>query len=206
MNEKQRMLGCMAAICMMMNTLPAAIGEETNGKAQETPEEAGFAEIQGILDAQPVGDIEGMNLEMLTTTLTESAMGEYYDPVSGFRMQYPSILQFSEKEKGVTASSDDGKIRMEIESTPDGKQLTVQTLMNAVRMEDVSAEIREYTDPACFVKETEADGEHRIDIYMLTGDWLHHVRLTYPEEDTASVYPFVSYMIHSMTSDDGNQG
>ena len=199
-----RMLGAMTAIMMLIST--PAVCEEKNEPAPDTPEEAGLAEIQGILDVQPVGDINGMDLETLTTTLTDNVMGEYYDPVSGFRMQYPSILQFDETEKGVVARSDDGSAQMIIETTPDGRQLTIQMLISAVRMEDPSATIREYMDPSCFLKEKTSGGIYRADIYALSGDWLHHVILTCPETEKETVIPFIEYMIYSMSSDDGDQG
>lgn len=203
MKMTTRMLGMITALCLMCTP---ALCEEKDETAPDSPEEAGLAEIQGILEIQPVGDIEGMDLETLTSTLTENVMGEYYDPVSGFRMQYPSILQFAEKEKGVVATSDDGRIRMTVETTPDGSRLSAQTLMAAVRMEDPSAVIREYTEPACFVREITTDGLYRIDLYTLSGDWLHHVILTCPETEKDSVTPFIEYMIHSMTTDGGDLG
>ena len=204
MNKRNCVVSIAAAICIM--TSVPAICEEQNEAVPDMPEEAGLAEIQGILEVQPVGDIEGMDLETLTTTLTDNVMGEYYDPVSGFRMQYPSILQFAETEKGIIAKSDDGKIQMVIEATPDGKQLTVQMLMDAVRMEDPSATIREYMDPSCFLKEKTEKGIYRIDLYVLSGDWLHHIVLTCPDTEKDSVAPFVEYMIHSISSDDGDLG
>lgn len=191
---------CAAAGCA------AAAGENSPETQAGMQEEAGLTEIQGILDIQPVGNIDGMDLEMLTSALSDNVMSEYYDPLSGFRMQYPSVLQFAETEKGAVATNDSGQIRMMIESTPDGSLLTVGILVNAVRMEDDGAEIREYTDPACVLKEKTDNGEYRIDLYTLSGDWLHHITLTCPEEEKDSITPFVEYMIHSMTSDDGLQG
>ena len=125
MKKMNRLFCILAGVCMIVSILAMSLGESSGKPAAEAPEEAGLAEIQGILDVQPVGDMEGMDLEALTTALAENAFGEYYDPVSGFRMLYPSILLFDEEEKGLVALSDDGNIRMTIESTPDGGQLSV---------------------------------------------------------------------------------
>ena len=104
-----------------------ASGEEASEHPMEgEAEEAGFAEIQGILEAHPLEDMEGMDLEELTAALTENTMGEFFDPVSGFRMQYPSVLQFTEETGGTAAQSEDGQIQMAVISTPDGKSLTNQ--------------------------------------------------------------------------------
>ena len=206
MKRTNRLFCAIAALCMVVSILALSFGEENGKSVPEMPEEAGLTEIQGILDVQPVGDMEGMDLEMLTTVLTENAFGEYYDPASGFRMQYPSILQFDETEKGIVAMSDDGAIRMTIESTPDGGQLSVQMLMKAVQMEDPDAVIREYTDPACFVREMETEDEYRIDLYCLSEEWLHHVILTCSATEKETIIPYVEYMIHSMTNDNGDQG
>ena len=206
MKKMNRLFCILGAVCMIVSILAMSLGESSGKPAAEAPEEAGLAEIQGILDVQPVGNIEGMDLEALTTALAENAFGEYYDPVSGFRMLYPSILLFDEEGKGLVALSDDGNIRMTIESTPDGGQLSVPALMKAVQMENPDAVIREYTDPPCFVKENAAEEEYRIDFYCLSGEWLHHVILTCPETEKETIIPYVEYMVHSITNDNGEQG
>ena len=183
-----------------------ASGEEAAEPIPEgETEEAGFSEIMGILEAHPVEDMEGMDLEALTEALTESTMGEFFDPTSGFRMQYPSMLQFTD-EDGAAALSEDGKIRLTIISTPDGKDLTDEILMEAVKMEDPSGEIRVYEEPDCLAKETITEENCQIDIYMISGGWLHHVTLVYPEDQKESIVPFIEYMINSMTTEDGDVG
>ena len=203
MKRSMRMIGMTAALGIMIAASAASYGEEA---AENKPEEAGLAEIQGILEVQPVGDIDGMDLEALTSALSDSVMGEYYDPVSGFRMQYPSVLQFTEKDNEAAALSDDGRIRMTIESTPDGKQLTVQALTEAVRLGDPAGTIREYAEQSSFVMESTSGDEFRIDLYTLLGDWLHHVTITCPRNEKETVMPFVEYMINSITTDGGDVG
>ena len=195
-------------LCWMIPlVISHASGEEAAEIAAEgDTEEAGYAEILGILEAHPVENMEGMDLEALTEAMTENTMGEFYDAVSGFRMQYPSMLQFTEEEGGAAAQNEDGTIRLTIVSTPDGATLTKEMLTEAVKMEDPAAEIKTMTEPDCLIREKPTDGECRLDVYFISGGWLHHVTLTYPEGRKEEIAPFIEYMINSMTTEDGNVG
>ena len=56
------------------------------------------------------------------------------------------------------------------------------------------------------MKEKTTETGCQVDIYMISGGWLHHVTLVYPEEQKESVAPFIEYMIYSMTTEDGDVG
>ena len=201
------MILCLVLCWIIPLMISNASGEEATAVPDEGDmEEAGFAEIQQILEAHPVEDMEGMDLEALTEALTENTMGEYYDPVSGFRMQYPSMLQFTEEEGSAAAVSEDGRIRLSVISTPDGKALTNEILTEAMKLENPDGKIEAIAEPECLKAERITGDGIRMDVYMISGGWLHHVVLVYPEDQKDFVSPFIEYMINSMSTEDGDVG
>ena len=204
---RTEMKGKLKARRTLILFLAAALLLPWTGCAEsDITEEEGYDEIRGIVEIQPSLDPEGKNLEELTQEVTEQVMGEYYDPVSGLRMQYPLFLQFRENEPGNIARSEDGHFSMSVESIPDGQQLTADILKEALLLQEPEGKIREYTSPACLVMESTEAEQFRIDIYVLNGNWLHHILMTGPAEEKGFLTPYIEYMIHSMENDEKEVG
>ena len=119
-----------AILFLLVFSLTAAMAEENA--------EQGVEEIKPLMEMSDVPESEGMSLEEMTDAFSETAMSEYFDSISGFRMQYPSIFQFNEEAEGNMAVSEDGKATLSIIHQPGG--LTEEMLIEAIKLEFPDAE------------------------------------------------------------------
>ena len=217
MNKLERILKiCMALTVALTLGLSLAVG---NGEAPENPEsapaettvpeEAGYEEVQGLMEAGDVSDTdtEGMNLEEITETYINQMMGEYYNSVTGLNFQYPSDLIFSEENGMAVAQTEDKSEKMIVESIEADGGLTMETLIEAIRMEDSTCEVTQYEQPECArIQRKTEDGMIQTDLYLMSEKWIHHITLIYPQDRQEKYDTGIEYMIHSITSDETDLG
>ena len=199
-------LSAFLACCLLLGAVPA-LAEESS-EAPVPTEEEGILELQQIMEGttEEVKTEEGMDLEQLTDAYTSETMSEYYNSETGFTMQYQSILVFDE-ENGTGACTEDRSAWMIIESFMADDQLTMDVIRQAMRLETPDVKETEYPESGsiCFDR-TEDDGSRRIDIYVKTASWMHHVSLYCTEAGLKALEPFLDYMINSITTDETSIG
>ena len=197
MRETGRML------CILLSAALAFTG----CAAAETAEQ-GLEEIQPLLEAADVDGEEGMSLEEMTDAFAGSAMSEYADHATGFRMQYPSVFVFDEEAEGSFAATEDRKATLAIDNMENANELTEEALLEAIRFEQPDAVPRKNEQNGCLRVDWPADdrGILRTDLYFLTGKSFHHIIITYPQEEQETFSAYIEYMINTMETDDTDLG
>lgn len=176
----------------------AAAGAET--------QEQGVEEIQQLVEMAQVDGKEGMSLEEMTNAFSETAMSEYAESTTGFRMQYPSVFQFDEEADGNKAFTADGKASLEI-IHHEGK-LTEDTLAESIRLLMPGVTPVKHEQNGCLQVDTEEeDGKIlRTDLYFLAENSFHHVIIRFPAEEKEIYLPYIEYMINTMETEDTDLG
>ena len=175
--------------------------------AEPETEEEGLTELQPLLDVAPPEDMEGMDLEQLTEAVTGVAMGEYLNSENGFSMQYPASFSFGEEGGTATAVSEDGQIHMMIESMNRGEGLSAEVIQQAVMMDSPDAKMIRYDESGCIrFERVQDDGSLLIDLYVFTETMVHHVSIACAEQAEASLFTYLEYMIHSITTNETELG
>ena len=182
----------------------------TAGLSENAPDETeqGLNEIQPLLEISEVNDTEGMSLEEMTDAFTESAMNEYFDSSTGFRMQYPSIFLFDEETTGTTAVTSDGKAILTIDSMENQGELTEAALLEAIRNETKDAKVQKNEQNGC-LRTDRVTGEGKTvqtDLYFLTEHSFHHVIIVYPAEEKGTYSNYIEYMINTMETNETDLG
>ncbi len=218
---KQRKVYCkiigvltLAVVLATLGTMPFAVAEdsmlppdESAGIAEPAPEESGLLELQPLLDAADVDDMEGMDLEQLTEALAEEAMSEYLNSETGFHMQYPSSFSFSEEGGIAIASGESGQIFLMIESMPKGEGLTAEMIQQAIMLDSPDAKIQHYEESGCVrFDRRQDDGSLLVDLYLITDTMIHHVSISCAETAEDMLYTYLDYMIHSISTDETDVG
>lgn len=206
---KNHVIHCLLATLLLISLLTCAFAEEPLSAVNETEinEETGLDEVQGLMELGQVTETDGMDLEQITETFIDPMMSEYYNSVTGLSFQYPSHLIFSGEENLVAATSDDGLERMLVESFEADGLLTVETLTEAVRMEDAKAVITIHEENGCIcVRRVTEDSMIQFDLYLITDKWIHHISLTVPSEKESAYDATVDYMIHSLSTEESDIG
>ncbi len=177
------------------------------GDSDPMPEESGLAELQPLLEAAEVDDMEGMDLEELTAAVAEEAMSEYLNSETGFHMQYPSSFSFSEEGGVAMATGEDGQIFMLIECMPKGEGLTAEMIQQAVMLDSPDAKIQHYEESGCVrFDRRQDDGTLLVDLYVITETKIHHISISCAESAEEMLYTWLDYMIHSITTDETDVG
>ena len=181
-------IGLMLAVCAAAAAAEAADGETT---------EQGLEEIIPLIEMTEINGTEGMGLEEMTDAYTESAMSEYMDSVTGFRMQYPSIFQFNDYG---TASTEDGKATLSIDNMSNQTGLDEATLLQAVKLENPNAEPQKNEQNGClrFDRDTDNGTVIQTDLYFLTEKSFHHITMRYPAAEKENYQSYLEYMINTM--------
>ena len=164
------------AVCSVAATAEAADGETT---------EQGLEEIIPLIEMTDINGTEGMGLEEMTDAYSESAMSEYMDSVTGFRMQYPSIFQFDDYGTAFTA---DGKATLSIDNMNNQTGLDEATLLQAV----------EQNGCLRFDRNTDNGNVIQTDLYFLTEKSFHHITMRYPATEKEKYQSYLEYMINTM--------
>lgn len=169
-------------------------------------QEQGLEEIEQLVEIAQVDNQEGMSLEEITNAFSESAMSEYADSASGFRMQYPSVFQFDEETPGNQAVTADGKATLEIINHEGA--LAEETLVESIRLLIPEANPVKNEQNGCLqVDSTENEGKTcRTDLYFLTKKSFHHVIIRFPAEEKEIYSPYIEYMINTMETNDTDLG
>lgn len=198
-----RMIIICAAVLLLAAACPASAEDMT---AEET--EQGVDELRPLLEASSVENSEGMSLEEMTSAFSESAMSEYLDSATGFRMQYPSVFQFDEGSEGLLAATADGRATLSIDNMENFGLLNESILTEAIRMEDPQAVIRKNEQNGCLRADhsTGSGGPCRTDLYFITEKSFHHITLTYPAEEQDAYITYIDYMINTMETDNTDLG
>lgn len=203
---------CMAmSILLALSIAVAVSAEETDNRGtnpESQAEEQGVEEIQTLVELSNVTETDGMGLEELTETFAENAMSEYCDSQTGFTMQYPSFFAFGEEEDIPTATSEDGKAGMTIESMKNEGQLTEEVLLEAIRFETPDAEPQKNEQNGCIrvSRLTEGGTRCQTDLYFITEKSFHHITIQYPAEEQEKYDPYIEYMINTMGTEASEQG
>ncbi len=181
---------------------------ETQQGAQPTPvtEEAGYSEIESLLEMNELGDLSGMNLEEITDAFANGAMKEYLNEKAGFSMLYPSVLEWD--ESGLFAVSPDGKATLQIESIPNGGEKNLAIISEMTKKSEPDC-LTEYNQKSSQLKLKRTDRETKltsVDLYLETDTWIHHAYLVFPEDQEETYGPYVDFMLNSMTSSESEQG
>ena len=176
------------AVCSVAATAEAADGETT---------EQGLKEIIPLIEMTDINGTEGMGLEEMTDAYSESAMSEYMDSVTGFRMQYPSIFQFDDYGTAFTA---DGKATLSIDNMNNQTGLDEATLLQAVKLENPNAEPQKNEQNGClrFDRNTDNGNVIQTDLYFLTEKSFHHITMRYPATEKEKYQSYLEYMINTM--------
>ena len=182
-------------------------GQEPEGIPGGAVEEQGVQEIQQLLEVSQVENTDGMDLEELTEAFSEQAMSEYFDSVTGFSMQYPSVFFFDEEKETTSAATKDGSASLSIENLQGGT-LSEEMLLEAIRLETPDAEPRKYEQNGCLRVDRTLEGGKRMrtDLYLVAKESFHHVTLEYPAGDLETYGPFIEYMINTMETKESEQG
>ena len=192
--EGSRKILCLAAsIVMMILCIGAAAAEEPAEGAEQ-----GLDELRPLMEMTDVNETEGMSLEEMTDAYTEAAMSEYYDSVTGFSMQYPSVFQFNEGSGTNTAATADGKAMMVIDNMPNPGTLDENALIEAIKMEIPDAVPQKNEQNGCLRFDRTADGNVQTDLYLLTEKSFHHITLRYPAAEKETYDAYAEYMINTM--------
>lgn len=178
--------------------LPTAVNAEK--------QEQGLDEIKQLTEIAQVDEQEGMSLEEMTDAFSKTAMSEYADSTSGFRMQYPSIFQFDEETEGNLAVTTDGKATLEIihhEGAP-----AEETLVEAIRLLIPNAEpVRNEQNGCLQVNIEEDEGKTcRTELYFIAEKSFHHIIIRFPADEKDIYLPYIEYMINTMETNDSDQG
>ncbi len=195
----------------------ASTSRETADGAQENAteetdepnlEEQGLSELRPLMEASEIQDnMEGKDLEQITDTLMGAAMSEYINAVTGLSFQYPAQLLFDPQSGGMMAVSEDEKTRMMVESIEKDNQLTLDMICAALQLEDPETLMTRFDENgSALFERTGEDRIYRADVYYPTDQWLHHISVTCPETEGDQWRIWLQYMIHSLTSTDGNLG
>lgn len=193
--EKIRKILCLA-VSMMMILCCAAAGAETPDEGAEQ----GLDELRPLMEMTDVNETEGMSLEEMTDAYMEAAMSEYFDSVTGFSMQYPSVFQFNEGSSGNAAITEDGKASMIIDNMPNPGTLDENALIEAIKMEIPDAVPQKNEQNGCmrFDRVTDGGETAQTDLYLLTEKSFHHVTLRYPVAEKETYSAYAEYMINTM--------
>ena len=193
--EKFRTILCLAVSIMMILCCAAAGAEEPAEGAEQ-----GLDELRPLMEMTDVNETEGMSLEEMTDAYTEAAMSEYFDSVTGFSMQYPSVFQFKEGSSGNAAVTGDGKASMIIDNMPNPGTLDENALIEAIKMEIPDAVPQKNEQNGClrFDRITDGGENAQTDLYLLTEKSFHHVMLRYPAAEKETYNAYAEYMINTM--------
>ena len=169
-------------------------------------QEQGLEEIQQLAEIAQVDGKEGMSLEEMTNAFSETAMSEYAESTSGFRMQYPSVFQFDEESDGNKAYTADGKSSLEI-INHEGK-LTEDALTESIRLLMPGVTPVRHEQNGCLQVDTEEDDGKmsRTDLYFLAENSFHHVIIRFPAEEKEIYLPYIEYMINTMETKETDLG
>ena len=180
---------------------------QASGVPNESVEEQGVQEIQQLLEVSEVENTDGMGLEELTEAFSEKAMSDYYDGLTGFSMQYPSIFFFDEEKDATVAATKDGSASLSIENLQGGT-IPEEMLLEAIKLETPNAEPRKYEQNGCLRVDRTLEGGKRMrtDFYLVAKESFHHVTLEYPAEDLETYGPYIEYMINTMETKESEQG
>lgn len=195
---------CLTAALVFVLCAASSLAETT---AEET--EQGVDELQPLLEINDVENTEGMSLEEMTDAFAESAMSEYFDSVTGFSMQYPSVFQFDEGLAGSVAFTADGKAVLSIDNMAGNESgLDEKTLEEAIRFENPDAVIQKNEQNGCLrVDRLTDDGKTgQTDLYLLTDHSLHHIILRYLPEEQEIYFSYIEYMINTMETNGSDLG
>ena len=170
--------------------------------------EQGLNEIQPLLELTEVNETEGMSLEEMTDVFAETAMSEYFDSTTGFRMQYPSIFLFDEETFGMSAITADGKATLKIDCMENQGELTETALLEAIRHESKDADIRKNEQNGCLRTDKITDEGESIetDLYFLTEHSFQHIIIVYPAEEQGTYSNYIEYMINTMETNETDLG
>ena len=201
--KELRCFFCGVICVFLLSVFTIAAAEATNETAEQ-----GLEEIQPLMEISDITGTEGMSLEEITDTFSESAMSEYYDSATGFRMQYPSVFQFDEGGNGSFAITADRKATMIIENMINDGMLKEEELINAVRLEIPDARQQKNEQNGClrFDRTIENDTAGQTDLYFLTEHSFHHIVLRYPSEEQEIYFSYIDYMINTMETDETDLG
>lgn len=169
-------------------------------------QEQGLEEIEQLVEITQVDSREGMSLEEISDAISETAMSEYADSASGFRMQYPSVFRFDDETEGNQAVTEDGKATLEI-INHEGV-LAEETLVESIQLLIPDAKPVKHEQNGCLqVDTTEDDGRIcRTELYFLTKKSFHHVIIRFPAEEKDIYSPYIEYMINTMETNDTDLG
>lgn len=197
-----RLICSLAILCLLMLCLAAC--------AETTPEETeqGLDEIQPLLEMAEVSSTEGMSLEETTDAFTEAVMNEYIDSVTGFSMQYPAAFVFDEETGVPFAKTPDGKATLSMDHMANNGKLDEKTLREAILNETPDAEIQLNEKNGCLRvdRQTEDRAYWQTDIYLLTESSFHHIVMRYPEEEKGIYFPYIQYMINTISTEETDLG
>ena len=198
-----RKIVCFAAAAILSVVYAICIAETAPEGAEQ-----GLNEIQPLLEMTDVDEEEGLSLEEMTDAFAESAMSEYLDNATGFRMQYPSIFLFDEEHPGAPAVTADGKATLSIDNMDNQDGLNEETLISAIRLETKDAEIRKNEQNGCLRTDrfTDEGRNGRTDLYLLTKNSFHHIVICYPAEEQGTYFTYIEYMINTMETDETDLG
>ena len=189
-------LVCTYAFCACAETVPEGA-------------EQGLEEIRPLMELADVQGTEGMSLEEMTDAFENASMCEYLDSVSGFRMQYPAVFLFDDEKKDLlTAVTEDGRAAMTIENMYHDGGLTMEILLEAIRLEVPDFDVEGSETNGCLRLSRSAEQGKMIqtDLYYLTGKSLHHIILCYPSEEKETYASYIDYMINTMETSESDLG
>ena len=189
-------LMCAHAFCACAEAVPKGV-------------EQGLEEIQPLMELADVQDTEGMSLEEMTDAFENASMCEYLDSVSGFSMHYPAVFLFDdEKQDLLTAVTADGKAAMTIENMYHEGGLTMDVLLEAIRLEVPDFDAKDAETNGCLRLTRSADQGKLVqtDLYYLTDKSLHHIILRYPSEEKETYASYIDYMINTMETNESDLG
>ena len=170
--------------------------------------EQGLEEIRPLLDISDVEHTEGLSLEEMTDAFAESAMSEYLHSATGFSMQYPSVFLFDEGDGVSRATTSDGSATLSIENTVSKGALTTEMLSEAIRLEVPDAVIQKNEQNGCLRVDRTVNGGKtgKTDLYFQTEKSFHHIIIEYPAEEQGTYFPYIEYMINTMSTDETDLG
>ena len=203
MNRLKKFAGT-AAVVLLLFCVTASFAE--------TPQEAaeqGLDEIKPLIEISEVEiEEEGMSLEEMTDAVEETAMSEYFDSATGFRMQYPSTFLFDEGASGTFAATADGRATLVIDNMANDNELDKEALKAAISLEMQQPEIQENEQNGCLridrVLEEGRTGQ--TDLYLLTEHSFHHIIIRYPAEEKGTYFTYIEYMINTMETNETDLG
>ena len=193
--EGIRRILCLAAGMILILCSAIAAAEEPAEGAEQ-----GLDELRPLMEMTDVSETEGMSLEEMTDAYTEAAMSEYYDSITGFSMQYPSVFQFNEGGSGNAAVTSDGKASIIIDNMPNPGTLDENALIEAIRMEIPDAVPQKNDQNGCLRFDRTIDNGQaaQTDLYLLTEKSFHHITLRYPAAEKETYSAYAEYMINTM--------